>query len=57
MAGLIYGFYKGQAPQEIVDFATSAAFAKLFTESDFNTTRLDEIKGIAQQYEVSTPVS
>jgi 2-dehydro-3-deoxygluconokinase len=51
MAGLIYGFYKDMKPQEIVDFATSAAFAKLFTESDFNTTKLEDIKNIVQPYE------
>lgn len=51
MAGLIYGFYKELVPQEIVDFATSAAFAKLFTESDFNTTTLEEIQGVVQGYE------
>jgi 2-dehydro-3-deoxygluconokinase len=51
MAGLIYGFYKNLPPQEIVDFATSAAFAKLFTESDFNTTTLAEIEQVVQQYE------
>jgi 2-dehydro-3-deoxygluconokinase len=51
MAGLIYGFYKDMKPEEIVDFATSAAFAKLFTESDFNTTKLEDIKTIVQPYE------
>ena len=51
MAGLIYGFYKELAPQQIVEFATSAAFAKLFTESDFNTTTIEEIQKIAGQYE------
>jgi 2-dehydro-3-deoxygluconokinase len=51
MAGLIYGFYKELQPQEIVDFATSAAFAKLFTESDFNTTTLAEIEQVVQGYE------
>ena len=50
MAGLIYGFYKGQEAQEIVDFATAAAFAKLFTESDFNTTKIEDIQKIAQEY-------
>ncbi len=29
MAGLIYGKYNGHSPQDIVDFATSAAFGKL----------------------------
>lgn len=51
MAGLIYGFYKELEPQEIVEFATSAAFAKLFTESDFNTTKIEEIKIVAEAYE------
>jgi 2-dehydro-3-deoxygluconokinase len=51
MAGLIYGFYKELPPQEIVDFATSAAFAKLFTESDFNTTRIEDIKQVVERYE------
>ncbi|WP_158797497.1 sugar kinase [Pedobacter sp. L105] len=51
MAGLIYGFYKELPAQEIVDFATSAAFAKLFTESDFNTTKLEEIQSIVSKYE------
>jgi 2-dehydro-3-deoxygluconokinase len=52
MAGLIYGFYNQKGAQETVDFATSAAFAKLFTESDFNTTKLEEIKPVAEQYAI-----
>lgn len=51
MAGLIYGFFNEMQAQQIVDFATSAAFAKLFTESDFNTTRLEDIKQVVQEYE------
>lgn len=51
MAGLIYGYYKNKTAQETVDFATSAAFAKLFTESDFNTTKLEDIKQVVQSYE------
>lgn len=51
MAGLIYGFYKSQEPQQVLDFATSAAFAKLFTESDFNTNTIEDIKKVVQQYE------
>ncbi|WP_345954145.1 sugar kinase [Mucilaginibacter sp. PAMB04168] len=34
MAGLIYGFYNGYDPQQTVDFATAAAFTKLFVNSD-----------------------
>jgi len=51
MAGLIYGFYKELSAQETVDFATSAAFAKLFTETDFNTTNIEDIKKVVQAYE------
>jgi 2-dehydro-3-deoxygluconokinase len=51
MAGLIYGFYKEQFPQDTVDFATSAAFAKLFTDTDFNTTNIEDIKKVVQAYE------
>lgn len=43
MAGLIYGFYNALPAQEILEFATSAAFSKLFTNTDFTTTPLAEI--------------
>lgn len=50
MAGLIYGFYNELNPQEVVDFATAAAFAKLFTESDFNTTKKEDIRSVVEPY-------
>ena len=50
MAGLIYGFYNGLEAQGVVDFATSAAFAKLFTETDFNTTKLEDIKIVTESF-------
>jgi 2-dehydro-3-deoxygluconokinase len=34
MAGLIYGFYNQNPPQEIIDYATSAAFGKLQEQGD-----------------------
>jgi 2-dehydro-3-deoxygluconokinase len=34
MAGLIYGFYNKHKPQEIVDYATAAAFGKLQEQGD-----------------------
>jgi len=34
MAGLIYGFYNNHCPQEIVNFATAAAFGKLQESGD-----------------------
>ena len=43
MAGLIYGFYKQQAPQEIVEFATAAAFQKLFIKGDATNKSVEAI--------------
>lgn len=51
MAGLIYGYYHNLPAQQIADFATSAAFAKLFTETDFNTTKIEDIAKVVQPYE------
>jgi 2-dehydro-3-deoxygluconokinase len=34
MAGLIYGFYNNHQPQEIVNYATAAAFGKLQEQGD-----------------------
>lgn len=53
MAGLIYGFYHQLPPAEILGFATSAAFSKLFTHTDFNTTGREEILLRAKTYETS----
>ena len=39
MAGLIYGFYNNHAPQDIVNYATAAAFGKLQEQGD--ATRQD----------------
>jgi 2-dehydro-3-deoxygluconokinase len=44
MAGLIYGFYKDTAPQETLDFATAAAFEKLFVKGDAIDKTTEEIK-------------
>lgn len=50
MAGLIYGFYHGHQPQAIVDFATAAAFNKLFILSDCTTATVEKIKETQAQY-------
>lgn len=50
MAGLIYGFYNGLDPGEALEFATAAAFKKLFIESDATTSTVDDIKN-AMKYE------
>jgi len=46
MAGLIYGFYNNSDPKEIIEFATAAAFAQLFVESDATDKTVDEIRGL-----------
>jgi 2-dehydro-3-deoxygluconokinase len=43
MAGLIYGFYNDQSAQQTLEFATAAAFQKLFITSDATTNTVDEI--------------
>ena len=44
MAGLIYGYYNGLESQGTLDFATAAAFQKLFTMGDATTNSIQEIK-------------
>ncbi len=44
MAGLIYGFYNNHSPNDILNFATLAAFDKLFLDGDATTHKVDEIK-------------
>jgi 2-dehydro-3-deoxygluconokinase len=43
MAGLIYGFYKEQPAQDILEFATAAAFQKLFIKGDATNKSVAEI--------------
>lgn len=44
MSGLIYGFYKGLSPEQTLEFATAAAFDKLFIEGDATSTTAGAIK-------------
>ena len=44
MAGLIYGYKNNLQPQAIIDFATAAAFQKLFVKGDATDKSVDEIK-------------
>ncbi|TDG37634.1 sugar kinase [Pedobacter changchengzhani] len=44
MAGLIYGFYNDKPMQEILDFATAAAYDKLYIASDATTSTVTEIE-------------
>lgn len=44
MAGLIYGLYKKMPVKEALEFATAAAYGKLFIESDATTMSAEEVK-------------
>ena len=43
MAGLIYGFYNNLDPQQTLEFATAAAYTKLFIEGDATNKTVEEI--------------
>jgi 2-dehydro-3-deoxygluconokinase len=43
MAGLIYGFYNDFGPQRTLEFASMAAFEKLFIESDVTNKTAEEL--------------
>jgi 2-dehydro-3-deoxygluconokinase len=43
MAGLIYGFYNNLSQQQTLEYATAAAFKKLFIASDATTNTVEEI--------------
>lgn len=49
MAGLIYGFYNRNSLQQTLDFATAAAFNKLFIANDSTTTKAEDIQGSIQK--------
>jgi 2-dehydro-3-deoxygluconokinase len=51
MAGLIYGFYQDNEPLETLNFATAAAFNKLFIPSDCTTATVDDIKQTLKENE------
>jgi 2-dehydro-3-deoxygluconokinase len=51
MAGLIYGHFKNKPAQELVNFATAAAFSKLFIPSDATTLKPEQIIETVKIYE------
>ena len=51
MAGLIYGIINEEQPQAIIDFASRAAFQKLFIKGDATTLEATEIKKLINQDE------
>jgi 2-dehydro-3-deoxygluconokinase len=50
MAGLIYGHLKGSSNQDLINFAASAAFNKLFIKGDASTATVDEIIQASKNY-------
>ncbi|RZK55478.1 MAG: sugar kinase [Pedobacter sp.] len=44
MAGLIYGFYQGNSPLDTLNFATAAAYNKLYIPSDATTATVADVK-------------
>lgn len=50
MAGLIYGVYNHLPFQQAVNFATGAAFQKLFIKGDSTDKTVEEIKSFIQHY-------
>lgn len=50
MAGLIYGFHHQLSPAETVEFATAAAFRKLFIPSDATTSTVAEVNDTVTSY-------
>lgn len=51
MAGLIYGLYKKLPVKEVLEFATAAAYGKLFIESDATTMSAEEVKNTIKNEE------
>ena len=52
MGGLLYGFYNQSSPQEIIDFAASAAIGKLNEVGDFTNQTIEDVKEILIQNEL-----
>ncbi|MFC6998932.1 sugar kinase [Rufibacter roseus] len=50
MAGLLYGFYHQHSPEKTLEFATAAAFKKLFIPSDATTSTVAEIEHTITEY-------
>jgi 2-dehydro-3-deoxygluconokinase len=50
MAGLIRGLYRGQPIPEVLEFATAAAFSKLFIPSDATDQRVEDIEKFRTTY-------
>jgi 2-dehydro-3-deoxygluconokinase len=51
MAGLIRGLYRGRPVEEVLEFATAAAFQKLFIPSDATDQRAEDIEKFVRSYE------
>lgn len=50
MAGLIYGILNHLPNQQVINFATGAAFQKLFITGDITDKTVEEVRAFVQQY-------
>jgi len=53
MAGLIHGIYNKRPAQDTLEFATAAAFQKLFIPSDATNQSVNEIEKFIKEYDKS----
>jgi 2-dehydro-3-deoxygluconokinase len=51
MAGLMYGYHNGLSKQQTVEFATAAAFEKLFITGDATDRTVAQINTAIKRYE------
>lgn len=50
MAGLLYGLYQNNQPQDIIDYAAGAAIGKLNEYGDATSQTVEEVKTIIKKY-------
>ncbi len=54
MAGLIYGLYKEETPQQVINFAAAAAFGKLQEKSDATSQKVADVNETMKKYGAAT---
>ncbi len=50
MAGLIYGYYNGHSRPQLLNFATAAAFEKLFITGDATDRTVEQVNAATKKY-------
>ena len=54
MAGLIYGLYNEETPQQVINFAAAAAFGKLQEKSDATSQKVADVNETMKKYGAAT---